>query len=65
LEPALPGPSADVGKAKEVERFRFAEPELGTLRRSQAAERFPATGGKPGRIPVPSSMAGANSVAFD
>jgi hypothetical protein len=23
-----------------------------------------ATGGKPGRIPVPSSMAGANSVAF-
>jgi hypothetical protein len=25
---------------------------------------LPATGGKPGRIPVPSSMAGANSVAF-
>src|SRR6202011_52781 len=39
LEPALPGPSADVGKAKEVERFRFAEPELGTLRRCEAAER--------------------------
>jgi len=26
---------------------------------------LPATGGKPGRIPVPSSMAGANSVAFE
>src|SRR6202035_2538309 len=39
LEPALPGPSADMSEAKEVERFRFAEPELGTLSRSQAAER--------------------------
>src|SRR3954447_17330348 len=26
---------------------------------------LPATGGKPGRIPVPSSMAGANSVGFN
>ena len=26
LEPALPGLSADVGEAKEVERFRFAKP---------------------------------------
>ena len=32
LEPALPGPSADVCKPEEVERLRFAEPELGTLR---------------------------------
>src|SRR5207248_9295312 len=27
LEPALPGPSADMSEAKEIERFRFAEPE--------------------------------------
>jgi hypothetical protein len=34
-----PGPSADMSEAKEIERFRFAEPELGTLRRCKAAER--------------------------
>jgi hypothetical protein len=26
-------------EAKEIERFRFAKPELGTLRRCEAAER--------------------------
>src|SRR6516165_11772879 len=39
LEPALPGPSADMSEAKKIERFRFAAPELGTLRRCEAAER--------------------------
>jgi hypothetical protein len=31
--------SVAIGKAEEVERFRFAEPELGTLRRCEATER--------------------------
>src|ERR1700746_1442769 len=35
----LPGPPADRGEAKKIERFRFAEPQLGTLRRCEAAER--------------------------
>src|SRR5262249_51853310 len=39
LEPALPGPSADMSEAKEIERFRLTEPELGTLCRCKAAER--------------------------